>query len=375
MSLSDDVKSIAQECGFHAVSITTAEPFIESARILASRSEAGMLDGLGFNPERIRRVTTPHDVMPDAKSIISVALSYLTVDNQSIGTEPGLRGLMARFVCGVDYHIEMKVLFTRLCESLQSKFGVNAEFKALCDTGPMSDRSVAICAGIGSQGRNGCIHINRYGSWIVLGEIITNIELEADMPSSDDICKGCRKCIDACPTGAISESGAVDTRKCLSQVTQSKGFVPIEMRSRLGTRIYGCDTCQEVCPLNKLVTCGDVEAFRWKSGLGDNPLLLPLINISADDFKKHIVPTTAGWIGRTRFRRNVIIAAGNAGEIEALPSLLTALHDAEPVIRGHAAWALGQTGRRKASASLEKALAVEDDVCVIEEIETALGIS
>ncbi|MHB1456839.1 MAG: tRNA epoxyqueuosine(34) reductase QueG [Armatimonadota bacterium] len=372
MSTSDDIKSIALECGFHSAGITTAEPFVESAEVLTSRLEGGMLDGLGFNSERIRRITNPRDVMPEAKSIISVALSYLTVDDFSPDIESGLRGQIARFVRGIDYHHEMKSRLTKLCESLQSRLGIHAEFKAFCDTGPLSDRSIAIWAGIGSQGRNGCICIPRYGSWVVLGEVITNIEIEPHAPSTKDICGNCRKCIDACPTGAISESGAVDARICLSQVTQSKGSIPQDMRSKLKTRIYGCDTCQEVCPLNKQAECGDITAFRWQSGLGGNPLLLPLININAIVFKTAIAPTTAGWIGRTRFRRNAIIASGNAGDPEAVHELIAALTDSEPVIRGHAAWALGEIGGQNAFDALKIALSIETDDIAVDEIESAL---
>jgi epoxyqueuosine reductase len=137
-------------------------------------------------------------------------------------------------------------------------------------------------------------------------------------------------------------------------------------------RIYGCDVCQEACPINKKAECGGIPSFNWESGLGGNPLLLPLINISADDFKSHIVPTTAGWIRRTRFRRNAIVAAGNAGDTEAVPYLFVSLQDSEPVIRGHAAWALGKIGGQNVSSTLEKALYTEEDDDVISEIKSAL---
>ena len=349
-----------------------AEPFDVSTAVLTSRSESGMLDGLGFDDDRIRQVTHPRDVMPDAKSIISVALSYLTADDLSVEIQPGLRGSMARFARGSDYHHEMKRRLEKLSKSSRSKLGTHSEFKSFCDTGPISDRSAAMRAGIGTQGKNGCIYINRYGSWVILGEIITNIELEPDAPSTDDMCKRCRKCVDACPTGALSESGAVDARSCLSQVTQSKGFISHEMRSKLGLRIYGCDACQEACPMNKKAECGNISAFQWESGLGGNPLLLPLINISADYFKRHIASTTAGWIRRTRFKRNAIVTAGNAGDPEAASELLISLQDPKPVIRGHAAWALEMIGGQNVSASLEKALSIEEDDSVIFEIRTAL---
>lgn len=372
LNVSDDIKSIALECGFHRVGITTTEPFIESAEILASRLESGMLKGLGFGVERIRRVTTPGESMPGARSIISVALSYLTIDDLKPVVQPGLRGRMACFARGADYHDEMKARLANLCNTLQHRFGAGADFRAFCDTGPLSDRSAAIRAGVGSQGRNGCVYIADYGSWVVLGAIITSIELQPDMPSTEEICGNCRKCIDACPTGAISESGAIDARICLSQVTQSKGRIPREIRSKLKTRIYGCDTCQEVCPLNRQAECGDITAFRWESGLGGNAHLLPLININAKDFKTVIAPSTAGWIGRTRFRRNAIIAAGNAGDSEAVPELIAALTDSEPVIRGHAAWALGEIGGQNAFDAFKIALSIETDDIAVDEIESAL---
>lgn len=372
MSLSDDIKALAYDVGFHRVGIAVADPFTQSSETLTERLNDGMLDGTGINAGRIRQYAKPQDSLPGAKSIISAALSYLTEDDLSPHSKPGLRGWMARFSRGADYHRELDHRLQSLSESMRARLGVNAEMRQYADTGPISDRSAAIRAGTGIQGKNGCIYSGDYGSWVALGEIVTDAELEPDHAPALDICGNCRNCIEACPTGALSAPNTVDARICLSRVTQAKGFIPLEMRPKLGTRIYGCDTCQEACPLNKGASPGNIEAFRWSAGLGGNPELLPLINISAGEFRKHVGPTTAGWIRRTRIRRNAVIAAGNAGDPAVLGELVASMADPEPIIRGHAAWALGQIGAGQARAALEKALPAEDDPQAAAEIRLAL---
>lgn len=389
MSLTEDIKSLALELGFHAVGITSAEPFVEAERVLTERLERGLLEGSGYDQETIRLYTHPRESLLTARSIISVALSYLSdgsdgsdksdLSDQSDGSEMP-RGRMARFSRGLDYHGVLQERLLVLAGDIQAKLGRHAEIRSFADTGPLVDRSVAIRAGLGSHGKNTCVYASDYGSWVVLGELLTDLELEPDAPfdqaqdrpSPLDICGECDECMRACPTGAICAPYVVDVRICLSHVTQSKGFVPHWLREKLGTRIYGCDTCQSACPLNKGAKPGNVDDFRPHRGLGEAPELLPLLNITPKEFEARVAPTTAGWIRRTRFRRNVAVALGNIGDPSAVPGLADALSDPEPIIRGHAAWALGKIGTAPARLALENALTRETDDRVTEEIRGTL---
>ncbi|HUV04472.1 MAG TPA: tRNA epoxyqueuosine(34) reductase QueG [Armatimonadota bacterium] len=372
MALPGDVKSLAFDLGFHAVGIASAEPFVEAERVLRERYARGLLEGSGYEREDMHVYTNPRETLPTARSVIAVALSYLTDDMEEPATGAGPRGWMARFSRGLDYHRVLQERLFALADYIQIKLGRPTAIQMFADTGPLVDRSAAIRAGIGSRGKNTCVYAGEYKSWVILGELITDIKLEPDEPAPPDICGECNKCVEACPTGAICEPYAVDVRICLSHITQSKGFIPHRLREKMGTRIYGCDTCQSACPLNKDAKPGNIRGFRPSAGLGSNPELLPLLNISPEEFKAQVEPTSAGWIGRTRFRRNVAIALGNIGDPAAVPGLVEALSDPEPVVRGHSAWALGRIGASDARLALEKAIASETDEQVIGEIREAL---
>lgn len=378
MSLTEDIKSLAFEAGFHTVGITTAEPFVGAERVLRERLERGLLEGSGFDLDVIHLYTHPRKSLAAAKSIVSVALSYFTDDMESGAAGrggTGLRGWMARFARGKDYHQVLHERLFLLAGDIQTKLGRRVETRSFADTGPLVDRAAAIRAGLGSRCKNTCVHVGEYGSWVVLGELLADVELEPDEPAPLDICGECDECVKACPTGSICAPYVVDVHICLSQVTQSKGCIPRWLREKMGTRVYGCDTCQSACPLNKGAKPGNVEDFRPSEGLGKDPELLPLLTIGPAEFKELIGPTTAGWIRRTRFRRNVAVALGNLGDPAAVCGLVEALSDPESVIRGHAAWALGRIGTADARHALQQALSKETNTKATDEIRAALDAS
>ncbi len=372
MSLAEDIKSLALDIGFHAVGITSAEPFIEAEHALRQRLKRGLLEGSRYDPDVVRVHTHPRELLPGARSIIAVSLSYLTDDMDESRPGAGPRGWLARFARGVDYHRVLQDRLLALGAAVQARLGHPVEIRSFADTGPLVDRSVAIRAGVGSRGKNTCVYVCEYGSWVVLGELLTDIELEPDAPAPLDVCGECGVCMEACPTRSICEPYVVDVSICLSQVTQSRGFIPTSLREKMGTRIYGCDTCQTACPLNGGARPGNIDDFRSAAGMGNEPELLPLLNIPHARFRELVGPTTAGWIGRTRFRRNVAVALGNLGDPAAIPALVEALSAPEPMVRGHAAWALGKIGTRSARYALEQTLSKETDLQVTSEIEAAL---
>ncbi|HET6453992.1 MAG TPA: tRNA epoxyqueuosine(34) reductase QueG, partial [Armatimonadota bacterium] len=366
MPLSDDIKSLAHDVGFHAVGITTAEPFVESERALKERYDRGLLEGSGYDPEVIRLYTHPKETLATARSIISVAMSYLSDESDRSDRSDTPRGWLARFSRGLDYHQVLQERMFVLAGDIRAKVGGHVEIRSFADTWPIADRSAAIRSGLGSRGKNTCVYAGEYASWVVLGELVTDLELDPDPPAPLDICGECDECMKACPTGAICEPYTVDVKICLSHVTQSPGFIPHPLREKLGMRIYGCDTCQSACPLNKEARPGNIDDFRPYKGLGAYPELLPLVDITPEEFEARVKPTTAGWIRRTRFRRNAIIALGNIRDPVAIPELIQALSDPEPVIRGNAAWALGKIGGSR--PALESALARETDPQAADEI-------
>lgn len=373
-SLTERVKSLAREIGFHAVGVTSAEPFVESERTLRDRYERGLLEGSGYDPETIHLYTHARDSFPAARSIISVALSYLSGETCGTHGTDVPRGWVARFARGIDYHTALQERLGVLAERIGAEIGGHVEIRSYADTGPIADRSAAIRAGLGSRGKNTCVYIGEYSSWVVLGELLTDTELEPDPPAPLDVCGECDECMKACPTGAICAPYTVDVRICLSYITQSKGFIPHWLREKMGTRIYGCDTCQSACPLNRDARPGDIEAFGPSAGPSAHPELLPLLNISPSEFRERLASTTMGWIRRTRFRRNAAIALGNIGDPMAIPGLIEALSDEEPLVRSHAAWALGKIGTRKAESALERARISETDLRVADEIAEALAL-
>jgi epoxyqueuosine reductase len=245
------------------------------------------------------------------------------------------------------------------------------------DTGPVIDRAAARRAGLGWYGKNSLI-ITRsgHGSWVFLGEILTDLPLPPDAPAHGD-CGRCRLCLDGCPTGAIVAPHTVDARRCISYLTiEHRGAIPAEMRPLIGDRIFGCDVCQAVCPHNAKTLGRAHPEFAPRAGTGARPELIPLLNIGEDEFRRRFRGSAVTRTKRRGLRRNVAVALGNLRDPAAVPALAEALGDTdEPLVRAHAAWALGQIGDSRARAALHARLAQEDDSDVRAEIASALGTS
>lgn len=364
--LSYKLKKKVMELGFAAVGIAPAEPLDLAERAIRERVESGYLRNYGFARRPAGYFTTPQSALPGARSIVVVALSYLNLEKQQDATTP--RGRVAGSACGRDYHTVVEKLLRELGEWLSNEVG-GATYRVCVDTGPLIDRAAAREAGIGSYGKNTAIITPEAGSWVVLGELITDLELQPDVPAPLEECGDCSICIRACPSGAITGPFVIDQTKCISHLTQMKGPIPRELRPVIGDRIYGCDVCQEICPKNARVRTGN---YPSDIGLGPRPKLIPLLNIDDREFEELIGPTAIGWIGRSRFRRNVAVALGNIGDPAAVPALGDALMDPDPIIRGHAAWALGMIGGREAFEIIEAALDREKEPTVVEEVGSAL---
>jgi epoxyqueuosine reductase len=322
------------------------------------------------------RRADPRRVLPGALTVVSVMASYYRgcwpEDAQASERAPALRGKVARYAWGRDYHGRLKRRLNRLGRRLET-LRPGTQWRAYVDSGPVLDRGWAERAGLGWIGKNANVIVQGAGSWFFLGEIVCDAPLPHGEPARNR-CGRCQRCIPACPTGAIVAPYQVDARRCISYLTiEHDGPIPAELRALIGARIFGCDDCQEACPWNRFATPTYDPDFAERPRQ-QTPWLLPLLAIDAEGFAARYEGTALMRAGRDRFVRNVAVALGNLGDSRAVPALARALREeATEVGRGHAAWALGRIGGPSARRALVAAKASERDEGVLHEIETALG--
>ena len=364
------VKAYARELGFDLVGITSAEPFSETEAVALERVRDGLMDGLPWYHEaRVRRGCRPQEILPDARSIIAVAMSYMTEDTDQ--DTDAIRGKVGRYAWGSDYHKVMEQRLRVFVQGLSERLGQSIQAKVYVDTGPMLDRAVAERASIGWFGKNTNILTRSHGSWVFLGQVVTDLELEPDKPSKKT-CGQCTLCIDQCPTGAIVAPYVIDNTRCISYLTiEHRGAIPLNLRPLMGDWVFGCDICQDVCPVNRKAQPTKEPAFQTGEHGFTALELLPLLKITESEFKEKFRNSPIKRAKRMGMLRNVCVALGNIGDTRAVPSLIEALHHDESLVRGHAAWALGRIGGPDAKGALEKAFATESDEGVREELALA----
>lgn len=381
LGLEAELKSRARKLGLDLVGIAGCGPFERDESALADREARGFRSS--FEERDIHRRVRPELLLPGCRSLIAAGISYLPA--QAAPPPPdepdGLRGWLSRYCRGVDYHRVLAEKLQRLAAWLEAQ-QPGARTHVCVDTGPPVDRSVAEQAGLGFYGKSTMLITREHGTWVFLGEILTDADLAPDTPWTGT-CGACTRCLDACPTGAIVAPYELDSLRCLSYVTQMKGHIPAEFRDALGNMLFGCDVCQDVCPYNRrprLLRSAAPEVAALPAVGGDaGPLLDQVLRMTNPEFRAWFQPTAAGWRGKTVLQRNAVIALGNSGDPRALPLLLEALADPQrPVLRGAAAWALGKLGRAVPDAAPAAARALADllereaDAAVRQEAETAL---
>lgn len=362
------VDQSAAEAGFDLVAVASADTFTVEREEALRRIGAGLMDGLPwFHAERVQRGTDPQALLPGARSIISLGWSYNPPEDEAA---PRGQGIIARYARGRDYHRVMKRRMRRmvldLTERMENRFGARWHV----DDGPMLDRAAAARAGLGWFGKNGNILSPTYGSWLLLGQIITDLPLEPDPPLAKN-CGQCTRCMPACPTDAIVAPYVVDNRRCISYLTiEHRGAIPVELRSAMGTWVFGCDICQEVCPVNrKAKSTQDPNFGRTDLASVD---LVELLEMTEEQFRDRFAGTPimrAKWVG---MQRNACVALGNLKDAAAIPALSRALRYGHPLVRGHAAWAMGCIGTGASRGHLAAALITESDPEILSEIRQAL---
>ncbi|QPQ34314.1 MULTISPECIES: tRNA epoxyqueuosine(34) reductase QueG [unclassified Lysinibacillus] len=359
----------AMSIGVDKIGFTTAAPFTELKNRLRRQQELGFQSG--FEESDIEKRTEPLRLLDSAESIVAIAVAYPSrMKDAPIGKKGARRGIFCRASWGIDYHTALRERLTLLKAWLEERVH-NVRIESMVDTGALSDRAVAERAGIGWSGKNCSIITPEFGSYVYLGELVTNIPFAPDKPMEDE-CGDCRLCLDVCPTGALIEGGQLNSQRCIAFLTQTKGYLPDEFRSHIGNRLYGCDTCQTVCPKNKGKINWIHEEFKPDPELA-KPLLTPLLTISNREFKEKFGHVSGSWRGKKPIQRNAILALAHFKEEAAVPDLVGLLEkDERPVIRGTAAWALGKIGGEQAEIALLAAKKKEQDEEVLVEINKGL---
>ncbi len=395
--IEDRIRQKAKELGFTLVGIAAPEPsthmgfyrnWIESG----AQGEMAYLARLDAMQRRADLTLT----MSEARSVVIVAHEYYGVDRDGAPADPAV-GVIARYARGRDYHRVVKGKLVAMLRWLEEEMDGRLEGRAYVDTGPLLERDLGRRAGLGWFGRNTMLIHPRRGSWFFLGCLMLDLELEPDPPFGADHCGTCRACLDACPTGALlgrDEDGApvLDARLCISYLTiEHRGPIPHELRPLMGNRVFGCDICQDVCPFNREATETHEPGYAAR-GPGERPVgvqsdgtssgsthpgtsaprLVDLLRMSRTEWAAFSRGSAIGRAGFGGFRRNVAVALGNWGHEDAVPALGEAVADDDPLVRGHAAWALGQVGSDGARARLVQRRQVEQDDRVREELTRAL---
>ena len=370
--LTAKIKALGKSLGFDIVGITTADRFVRDEQAALERVNDGLMDGLPwYTAERVRKANSPRKLLEDARSVVSLAMSYNYGEAEPKGRGP--HGKIARYAWGEDYHEVMKKRLREFVAALPEIVGRPVRTRIFVDDGPMNDRAAAERAGVGWFGKNTNILNPTYGSWLLLGQVITDLDLVPDAPLKKN-CGECVRCIDDCPTGAIVAPYVIDNRKCISFLTiELRGPIPRELRPLVGDWVFGCDICQDVCPVNWKAAPALEPAFRKRHDF-DAPTLLPLLELDDEGFRERFRGSPIKRAKRVGLQRNVCVALGNIGDPVAVPALAKVLESDELLLREHAAWALGRIGTPEARAALLDALFKETEREVDKELVRSIGI-
>ncbi|HLR40387.1 MAG TPA: tRNA epoxyqueuosine(34) reductase QueG [Virgibacillus sp.] len=367
--LKQKIIAYSKEIGIDKIGFASADVFGELKERLKRQQSLGYQSG--FEKGSVEERTEPERLLPEAQSIISIAVAYpAQMKDAPRSTKETRRGIFCRASWGVDYHVVLRERLSKLAAFIKENVP-DLQSKLMVDTGELSDRAVAERAGIGFSGKNTSIITPEFGSYVYLGELITNIPFTPDSPVEDS-CGDCTKCMDACPTGALVQGGQLNAQRCIAFLTQTKDFLPEEFRSKIGNRIYGCDTCQAVCPRNKKVD------FHLHPELEPDPevakpQLKPMLRISNREFKGKFGHISGSWRGKKPLQRNALLALGHYKDKTAVDELIAVMQqDPRPVIRGTAAWSLGRIGTDEAFAAIEEAMEKEQDEDVLFEMEKGM---
>jgi len=361
MNIKEEIIKLSKDIGISKIGFTTADDFDYLEKSLRLAVEEGR--NSGFEHKNIEERIKPKLSLASAKTIISIAVAYPHKLKQQPQKTAYKRGKFTPNSWGLDYHYVLQDKLDRLAKGIE-ELTADFEYKGMVDTGALVDTAVARRAGIGFIGKNGLVISKEFGSYMFLGELITNLDIEPDQPVDYD-CGDCNRCVTACPTSCLIGDGTMNAKRCLSFQTQDKGIMDLEFRKKIKTVIYGCDICQICCPYNKgldnpLATEIDPELAH--------PELLPFLELSNGQFKEKFGHIAGSWRGKNILQRNAIIALANANDRSAIPKLLEIIDRGQnPIHIATAIWALSQLVREVNPEMIEMILAVKNPTEAIKE--------
>jgi epoxyqueuosine reductase len=339
-----DIAAIAKELGFHRAAIIPIEP-PRRHDLYQSWLAAGHAGEMAYlaESEHVGPRANLRAVLDSAKALIVVALAYDRVD--PVVPAGRLTGRIARYARGEDYHMVMRDKLVMLADRLVTELGRPVASRPCVDSAPVLEREWAERGGLGFVAKNTMLIAPGLGSYVVLGELLVDAELAPTAPAeiAKPRCGSCRACLDACPTGAFVDAYVLDARKCISYLTiENEGPIPVELRPQIGTWVFGCDICQEVCPFNAGVGEAPDAMLRPRTGEHALPDLVALATKNTNQLRQFVKRTALRRVSRESLLRNVAVALGNTGSTDAIPALEHLLEHKSELVREHAQWALDQ---------------------------------
>jgi len=371
-SFTKSMKEKAVEIGFDLVGVSPVGSFPESQfyKEWLAKGFAGEMKYMEREPQKRENIK---NVLPGAKSVISCGINYNTDYPYSTEERDKTKGWISRYAWGDDYHEIVGKKLSLLAGFISGTLSEDVKSRIYVDTGPVLDRVYGKYSGLGWFGKNTCLINQKVGSWIFIGEIVTNIEFDYDSLVPDR-CGTCTRCIDACPTGALLEPYVLDSRLCISYLTiELRQGIPLDLRDNVGNNIYGCDICQDVCPWNKKAKLSNESSFQPREGL-HNPSLASFSGLTEEDFRLIFKGSPIKRAKRKGLVRNVLVAMGNSGERDLIPRVKEFLADDDPMVRAHAVWALWKLEGEDSNETLSNLLDAESDPEVRGEIVAVLKI-
>ncbi len=339
VAAADAIRAKALSLGFDAVGFASADLGPDARNRLADFLAAGRHGDMGWMQARADQRADPKTLWPEARSVISLGLSYAPSGDPLALRDQKDRGAISVYARNRDYHDVVKGMLKHLAQFIVGRHG--HDVKVFVDTAPVMEKPLAARAGIGWQGKHTNLVSRSHGSWLFLGEIYTSLELTPAEPHADR-CGTCTNCLDACPTAAFPAPYQLDARRCIAYLTiEHEGAIPEEFRVAIGNRIYGCDDCLAVCPWNRFAVATRHAKLTAREDL-TAPLLSEFAALDDAGFRTRFSGSPIKRIGRDRFVRNVLIAIGNSGDPDLRHAAAALLVDANPVVAEAAAWAMGR---------------------------------
>lgn len=371
--LATRVRDAALALGFARVGFCPVERFDAAAERLERWLASGFHGEMGYLAGGDR--ADPRALLAEARTVVVVALAYPAGSAALRASAAGapLVGSIARYARGADYHGVIKEKLRRLADDCAEAVGRPVLARPCVDTAPLLERDAAARAGIGFSAKSTLTLAPGVGSYILLGELLLDVELTPSAPIAPG-CGSCRACLDACPTGAFVDAHMLDARRCISYLTiELAGAIPRELRASIGTHVFGCDDCQEVCPYNAAAESKPSAPELGAVAGRDAVDLVELLGLTSSGYRRLVRGSALRRVSRVRLARNAAVALGNSGDPRAVPPLVHALETHQSaLVRAHAAWALGRLGGARARSALARAAAEDGDPGVRAEAELAL---